>query len=114
MPQCALSRPGLGRRVRRFHPPDASPTPVRYVSTRGEAPPLGFEDALLAGLARDGGLHVPETWPQISPAAIADFAGRPFAEVATAVLEPFAGAALPREELLALAGDAYARFGHPA
>lgn len=88
--------------------------PVRYVSTRGEAPPLGFEDALLAGLARDGGLYVPETWPQLAPEAIAGFAGRSFAEVATAVLEPFAGGAIPGRELLALASDAYARFGHPA
>jgi threonine synthase len=87
---------------------------VRYVSTRGEAPPLGFEDALLAGLARDGGLYVPETWPRLSPGAIAGFAGRPFAEVATAILEPFAGGAMSSEELLALARDAYARFGHPA
>jgi threonine synthase len=75
---------------------------------------LGFEDALLAGLARDGGLYVPEAWPQLAPETIAAFAGKPFAEVATAVLEPFTGGAIPRAELLALAGDAYARFGHPA
>jgi threonine synthase len=87
---------------------------VRYVSTRGEAPELGFEDALLAGLARDGGLYVPKIWPQLAPEAIAGFAGKPFAEVAASVLEPFAGAAVPRGELLALARDAYARFGHPA
>jgi threonine synthase len=87
---------------------------VRYVSTRGEAPLLGFEDALLAGLARDGGLYVPETWPRLTPAAIAGFAGEPFAEVATAVLEPFARGTIPRDDLLALAGNAYAGFGHPA
>ncbi len=87
---------------------------MRYVSTRGEAPELGFEDALLAGLARDGGLYVPATWPLMSPSAIASFAGKPFAEVAAAVLDRFVGAAIPREELLALARDAYARFGHPA
>jgi threonine synthase len=87
---------------------------VRYVSTRGEAPELGFEDALLAGLARDGGLYVPQSWPQLAPDAVAAFAGRPFAEVAAAVLEPFMGGAIPREELLALARDAYARFAHPA
>jgi threonine synthase len=75
---------------------------------------LGFEDALLAGLGRDGGLYVPEAWPRLTPEAIEDFAGRPFAEVATAVLATFAGGAIPREELLALASDAYARFGHPA
>ena len=75
---------------------------------------MGFEDALLAGLARDGGLYVPEAWPGLAPDIIAAFAGRPFAEVATTVLEPFASGAMRREELLALARDAYARFGHPA
>ena len=55
---------------------------VRYVSTRGEAPALGFVDVMLAGLARDGGLYVPETWPRSSRNTIAGFAGRPYAEVA--------------------------------
>ena len=55
---------------------------MRYVSTRGEAPPLGFIDVTLAGLARDGGLYVPETWPRLSAETIAGFAGRPYAEVA--------------------------------
>jgi len=87
---------------------------VRYISTRGEAPELSFEDTLLAGLARDGGLYVPRTWPRLDPAAIAGFAGKPFAEVAVAVLELFAGDSIPRTELLAMARDAYARFGHPA
>jgi threonine synthase len=87
---------------------------VWYVSTRGEAPPLGFEDALLAGLARDGGLYVPESWPRLTPEAIAGFAGQPFAEIATAILESFTGDAIPRDDLLTLARDAYARFGHPA
>ena len=91
-----------------------SPHPLRYVSTRGEAPELSFEDALLAGLARDGGLYVPKAWPQISPDTIAGFAGKPFAEVAVALLEPFTGGSIPRAELIALARDAYARFGHPA
>jgi threonine synthase len=50
---------------------------VNYISTRGEAPKLGFEDVLLAGLARDGGLYVPETWPVLSRETIAGFAGRP-------------------------------------
>src|SRR5262245_42215602 len=55
---------------------------VNYISTRGEAAGLGFEDVLLAGLARDGGLYVPEAWPKLSSATIASFAGRPFAELA--------------------------------
>jgi threonine synthase len=87
---------------------------VRYVSTRGEAPDLSFEDALLAGLARDGGLYVPKVWPRLEPAAIAGFAGKPFAETAVTVLEPFAGESIPRAELTQMARDAYARFCHPA
>jgi threonine synthase len=87
---------------------------VRYLSTRGEAPELGFDEALLAGLARDGGLYLPRTWPRLAHEEIAAFAGRPFAEVATAVLTPFVGNAIAREEVEALARDAYARFGHPA
>lgn len=75
---------------------------------------MGFEEALLAGLARDGGLYVPEVWPRLVPDEIAGFAGRPFPDVAAAVLEMFAGDSIPYEELLALAHDAYARFGHPA
>ena len=51
---------------------------MRYVSTRGEAPPLGFMDVTLAGLARDGGLYVPEIWPRLSGETIAGFAGKPF------------------------------------
>ena len=55
---------------------------MQYISTRGEAPPLGFSEAMLAGLARDGGLYVPQAWPALSHAEIAGFAGRPYAEVA--------------------------------
>lgn len=87
---------------------------MRYVSTRGEAPELSFEDALLAGLARDGGLYVPKVLPKLAPKVIAGFAGKPFAEVAVALLEPFVGGAIARGELMAIARDAYARFGHPA
>jgi threonine synthase len=87
---------------------------LRYVSTRGEAPELSFEDALLAGLARDGGLYVPKAWPQLAPDMIAGLAGRPFAEAAAAVLEPFTGGAMPGSELHALTRVSYAGFGHPA
>ena len=52
---------------------------VRYISTRCDAPPLDFMAATLAGLARDGGLYVPETWPHIQPTAIAGLAGRAYA-----------------------------------
>lgn len=87
---------------------------MRYVSTRGEAPPLGFMDVTLAGLARDGGLYVPETWPRLSPEAIAGFAGRPYAEVAVEVIRPFVGDAISETELSRLAREAYGTFRHPA
>ena len=64
---------------------------MRYISTRGEAPALGFCDVMLTGLARDGGLYVPETWPQLSAQTIADFFGRPYPEVAVEVIRPFVG-----------------------
>src|SRR6266704_2384920 len=56
--------------------------PVRYVSTRGEAPPLGFVEVMLAGLARDGGLYVPDAWPRLDAPTIAGYAGRPYAQEA--------------------------------
>jgi threonine synthase len=87
---------------------------LRYVSTRGQAPALTFEDALLAGLARDGGLYVPHTWPHVPPATIEGFAGKPYAEVVVDLIEPFTGGVMARPDLLAMAQAAYARFGHPA
>ena len=87
---------------------------MRYVSTCGEAPPLGFMDVTLAGLARDGGLYVPETWPQLSLATIAGFAGQPYAEVAVEVILPFVGDTISRQDLSRLAREAYGTFRHPA
>src|SRR6266478_3399695 len=72
---------------------NGAPYPVRYASTRGEAPPLGFVEATLAGLARDGGLYVPAAWPRLDAATIAGFAGRPYPEVAVEVIRPFVGGA---------------------
>src|SRR5690606_23889194 len=88
--------------------------PMTYISTRGEAASLTFEDVLLRGLARDGGLYVPETWPTLSAGTIQGFAGRPFAEVAAHVISRFSGASLTEDAILAMAHDAYGRFGHPA
>jgi threonine synthase len=85
---------------------------VRYVSTRGTAPELGFEDVLLTGLARDGGLYLPETWPRFSADAIARLAGRPYEDVALEVMRPFVGGEIPDAELAGLIGDAYATFRH--
>jgi threonine synthase len=87
---------------------------VKYVSTRGEAEELGFEDVLLTGLARDGGLYVPERWPQLTPEMIAAFAGKPFHEVAAEVIQPFLGNAISQSELVRMSRAAYASFGHPA
>lgn len=87
---------------------------MTYISTRGEAASLTFEDVLLRGLARDGGLYVPETWPTLSADTIQGFAGRPFAEVAAHVISQFSGASLSEGKILAMAEDAYGRFGHPA
>ena len=87
---------------------------LAYVSTRGDAPALGFADAMLAGLARDGGLYVPQNWPTLSHEAIADMAGRPYAEVAEAVITPFVGDAIPAAKLGEMIREAYATFRHPA
>jgi threonine synthase len=85
-----------------------------HVSTRGEAPAIGFTDALLAGLARDGGLYLPERWPALAPETIAGFAGRPYAEVAKAVLGPLVDGDIAAPDLGRMIDDAYAGFRHPA
>ncbi len=85
-----------------------------HVSTRGEAPALGFSDALLAGLARDGGLYVPQDWPSLPPEAIRGFAGRPYAEVANAVLGPLVDGDIAAADLSRMIGQAYATFRHAA
>jgi threonine synthase len=87
---------------------------VRYISTRGEAPPLGFGEAMLAGLARDGGLYVPEAWPRLAPSAIAGLAGQPYAEVAVEVMRPFVGDAIADADLARMVREAYGSFRHPA
>ena len=87
---------------------------MRYISTRGEAPPLGFVEATLAGLARDGGLYVPETWPRLDAETIAGFAGRPYAEVAGEVVRPFVGDAIAEHDLGRMTREAYGHFRHPA
>jgi len=87
---------------------------LRYFSTRGEAPPLGFLDVTLAGLARDGGLYLPESWPVLPEETIAGFAGRPYAEVAVEVIRPFTGGAISAHDLSRIAHEAYDTFRHPA
>ncbi len=87
---------------------------MRYISTRGEAPAVGFLDAVLAGLAPDGGLYVPEVWPLLTEGEIADFAGRPYAEVCADILARFAGDAIPHVDLMEMASEAYAGFTRSA
>ncbi|WP_119389950.1 threonine synthase [Taklimakanibacter lacteus] len=87
---------------------------MRYVSTRGEAPELDFEDVLLTGLARDGGLYVPAQWPRFSTAELVALSGKPYADLAFAVMAKFTGEAVPHDDLKAMISDAYASFGHKA
>lgn len=87
---------------------------MRYVSTRGQSPSVGFVDAILAGLAPDGGLYVPQEWPSFTRDEIAAFAGRPYAEVATAVLAKFVGDEIDGETLAEMCAEAYASFTHAA
>ncbi|MCX8506593.1 MAG: threonine synthase [Alphaproteobacteria bacterium] len=87
---------------------------MRYVSTRGQAPSLSFKDVLLSGLARDGGLYVPAKWPRFSPTEWRNLSGRPYTELAEAVITPFIGDDFSRTEIAAALRDAYANFTHPA
>ena len=87
---------------------------MKYISTRGLAPELDFEGALLSGLARDGGLYLPETWPQLSKAQRSALRGKPYPDVAFAVCQPFVAGTIPDADLRAMINDAYASFGHAA
>lgn len=87
---------------------------MKYVSTRGQAPELDFEDALLTGLARDGGLYVPSEWPRLTEAQIAGFAGKSYVEVAEVVMKPFIGDVISDTDLHEMLTEAYATFDHKA
>jgi threonine synthase len=87
---------------------------VNYISTRGEAPALTFTDALITGLAQDGGLYLPQAYPSFSKETIAGFAGRPYADIAEAVLTPFVAGTIEPAALKAMLASAYARFDHAA
>ncbi len=85
---------------------------MQYVSTRGRAAALGFEDVTLAGLASDGGLYLPETWPQFSAEDIVALAGLSYVETAVRVMTPFVAESLTQYELRDLCTTAYGRFSH--
>lgn len=84
---------------------------MRYVSTRGGAPPIGFGDVLLAGPAPDGGLYMPEQWPQVRTG---DFTNKPYADVAADIIGRFTGDAFTQDELREDIAAAYATFSNKA
>ncbi len=87
---------------------------MKYISTRGQAPALNFDDVLLTGLARDGGLYVPETWPQFTAEDIRDMRGLPYDEIATRIMYPFVEGCIPRDDFANMVAEAYAGFNHDA
>jgi threonine synthase len=87
---------------------------MRYISTRGEAPELGFRDAMLSGLARDGGLYLPMSWPRLSPADIRALRGLEYSELAIRVLRPFIGDEIDAADFERIVRESYATFRHEA
>lgn len=87
---------------------------MKFVSTRGEAPILGFSDALLAGLARDGGLYLPQSWPTFSAADIRAMRGLSYPDLAIRLLTPFVGGEIPQVTFAKIVREAYATFRHDA
>ena len=87
---------------------------MNYISTRGEAPVLGFADVLLAGLARDGGLYVPEDWPRFSADDIRAMRGLPYPDLAIRLLTPFVAGEIDQKSFEAIVREAYATFRHDA
>jgi len=85
---------------------------LTYHSTRGEAPILPFDDVLLAGLGRDGGLYLPQNWPTFSTAEIKAMAGLSYSELAVRVMLPFLGGTISEADFAALVTDAYQGFEH--
>ncbi len=86
---------------------------MRYVSTRGAAPELGFSDALLAGLARDGGLYVPQSWPTLPATTFHRLSSASYEEAAIEVMAPFVEPSMGREELARIVESTYATFDDP-
>ncbi|KPQ25416.1 MAG: threonine synthase [Halomonas sp. HL-48] len=87
---------------------------MRYISTRGQAPALSFEEVVLTGMASDGGLYVPETLPSFSQADLADMAGLSYAEIAFRVMKPFVNGEIDDDTFRQIVTDAYATFNHDA
>ena len=87
---------------------------MKYISTRGSAPVLDFEGAMMSGLARDGGLYLPQHFPTFSVEELRVLRGKPFTDVAFAIAQRFVDGAIPDAELKAMVVDAYGTFGHQA
>jgi threonine synthase len=87
---------------------------MRYISTRGQAPALNFEDVLLAGLATDGGLYVPENLPRFTQEEIASWAGLPYHELAFRVMRPFVTGSIPDADFKKILEETYGVFSHNA
>ncbi len=87
---------------------------MKYISTRGQAPALNFEEVMLTGLAPDGGLYIPEQLPQFDQATIRGFAKLPYNELAFEIIKPFVAGEIPDADLKAMLDDCYAQFRHPA
>ncbi|WP_455373398.1 threonine synthase [Limibacillus halophilus] len=87
---------------------------MRYISTRGQAPALSFDEVLLTGLARDGGLYLPESWPQFSNAELKRLAKASYQELAVEIMRPFMAGSAAEERLPELVRNAYASFAHQA
>ncbi|MCE8020714.1 threonine synthase [Halomonas sp. MCCC 1A11036] len=87
---------------------------MRYISTRGQAPTLSFEEVVLTGMASDGGLYVPETIPQLSREELAGMAGLSYAEIAFRVMKPYVNGEIDDETFRGIVREAYATFSHDA
>ena len=87
---------------------------MRFISTRGQASAVGFTDAVLGGLAPDGGLYVPQDWPVFSKVRLTEFQSMAYAQVAAQVLGAFAGDEISPADLQTMCDEAYASFSHKA
>lgn len=87
---------------------------MRYRSTRGKAPALSFDDVLLAGLAEDGGLYLPEAWPRFGADALRGMRGLSYADLAVRVMAPFVAGRIAEKDFARIVHDTYDDFGHPA
>ncbi|MBT5923547.1 MAG: threonine synthase [Cellvibrionales bacterium] len=87
---------------------------MKYISTRGNAPELNFEQVLLTGLATDGGLYVPASLPEFSADQISGWAGLAYHELAFEIVSPFVGDCIPEDDLRAILAETYKDFAHPA